>query len=156
LHLTLYKGLRKLELDWTPDITLEEYKSGYTLWCVDLTKDQEARTDKFHLIQTGNLRVEVQFAANVATTLNGVVYAVFDNKRVVGGRPENGCFYSDTAISASQSSLGWDAAISASQSSTGRNSGTGGGSGVVAFFFFFFFVFFLGQSRPGVGSWKYM
>jgi hypothetical protein len=45
---------------------------------VDFTKDKEAQTDKFYLIQTGNLRVEVQFAVNVATTLNGVVYAVFD------------------------------------------------------------------------------
>ncbi|XP_056002366.1 uncharacterized protein F54H12.2-like [Ostrea edulis] len=67
------------ERDWAPDITLEEYKNGYTLWCVDFTKDQEAQTDKFHLIQTGNLRVEVQFAANVARTLNCVVHAVFDN-----------------------------------------------------------------------------
>ena len=78
-YLSLYKGLGKLGQDWAPDITLEEYKNGYTLWCVDFTKDQEAQTDKFHLIQTGNLRVEVQFAANVARTLNCVVYAVFDN-----------------------------------------------------------------------------
>lgn len=78
-YLSLYKGLGKLGQDWAPDITLEEYKSGYTLWCVDFTKDQEAQTDKFHLIQTGNLRVEVQFAANLTTTLNGVVYAMFDN-----------------------------------------------------------------------------
>jgi hypothetical protein len=46
---------------------------------VDFTKDQEAQMDKFHLIQTGNLRVEVQSAANVPTTLNNVVYAMFDN-----------------------------------------------------------------------------
>ncbi|XP_056022006.1 uncharacterized protein F54H12.2-like [Ostrea edulis] len=78
-YLTLYKGLGKLAQDWAPDISLEEYKKGYTLWCVDFTKDQEAQTDKFHLIQTGNLRVEVQFTANVAETLNCVVYAVFDN-----------------------------------------------------------------------------
>ena len=78
-YLSLYKGLGKLGQDWSPDITLEEYKNGYTLWCVDFTKDQEAQTDKFHLIQTGNLRVEVQFAANITTTLNCVVYAVFDN-----------------------------------------------------------------------------
>jgi hypothetical protein len=30
-YLTLYKGLGKLGQDWAPDITLEEYKSGYTL-----------------------------------------------------------------------------------------------------------------------------
>ena len=77
-YLTLYKGLGKLGQDWAPDITLEEYKKGYTLWCVDFTKDQ-AQTDKFHLIQMGNLRVEVQFTANVTDTLNCVVYAVFDN-----------------------------------------------------------------------------
>jgi hypothetical protein len=46
---------------------------------VDFTKDQEAQTDEFHLIQTGILRVEVQFAANVAKTLSCVVYAVVDN-----------------------------------------------------------------------------
>jgi hypothetical protein len=78
-YLSLYKGLRKLGQDWSHDITLEEYKNGYTLWCVDFTKDQKAQTDKFHLIQTGNLRVEVQFVANITTTLNCVVYAVFDN-----------------------------------------------------------------------------
>jgi hypothetical protein len=71
--------LGNLGQEWVPNITLEEYKSGYTLQCVDFTKDQEAQTDKFHLIQTENLRVEVQFAANVATTLNCVVYIVFDN-----------------------------------------------------------------------------
>ncbi|XP_055999297.1 uncharacterized protein F54H12.2-like [Ostrea edulis] len=78
-YLSLYKGLGKLGPDWAPDITLEEYKNGYTLWCMDFTKDQEAQTDKFHLIQTGNLRVEVQFTDSIATTLNCVVYAVFDN-----------------------------------------------------------------------------
>ncbi|XP_056003878.1 uncharacterized protein F54H12.2-like [Ostrea edulis] len=78
-YLSLYKGLGKLGQDWAPDITLEEYKNGYSLWCMDFTKDQEAQTDKFHLIQTGNLRVEVQFADSIATTLNCVVYAVFDN-----------------------------------------------------------------------------
>jgi hypothetical protein len=38
-YLSLYKGLGKLGQDWSPDITLEEYKNGYTLWCVDFTKD---------------------------------------------------------------------------------------------------------------------
>jgi hypothetical protein len=55
---------------------------------VDFTKAQDAQTDKFHLIQTGNLRVEVQFAANVATTLNGVVYAVFDNMLAINKQGE--------------------------------------------------------------------
>ncbi|XP_078320050.1 uncharacterized protein F54H12.2-like [Crassostrea virginica] len=78
-YLSLYQGLGKLGEDWAPDITLEEYKNGYTLWCIDFTKDQEAQLNKFHLIETGNLRIEVQFGQNVQQTLNCLVYAEFDN-----------------------------------------------------------------------------
>lgn len=56
-YLSLYQGLGKFGEDWAPDISFEEYKDGYTLWCVDFTKDQEAQLDKFHLIETGNLRI---------------------------------------------------------------------------------------------------
>ncbi|XP_022301109.2 uncharacterized protein F54H12.2-like [Crassostrea virginica] len=78
-YLSLYQGLGKLGDDWAPDVTIGEYKNGYTLWCIDFTKDQEAQLDKFHLIQTGNLRIELQFAQNTVETLNCVVYAEFDN-----------------------------------------------------------------------------
>ncbi|XP_062589967.1 uncharacterized protein F54H12.2-like [Saccostrea cucullata] len=78
-YLSLYQALGKLGEDWAPDITLEEYKSGYTLWGWDFTKDQEAQSDKFHIIETGNLRVEVQFTNNTVNTINCVVYAEFDN-----------------------------------------------------------------------------
>ena len=78
-YLTLYQGLGKLGEDWSPDITLGEYKNGYTLSCIDFTKDQEAQLDKFHIIKTGNLRIELQFAAPTVDTLNCVVYAEFDN-----------------------------------------------------------------------------
>lgn len=77
--MSLYQGLGKLGEDWAPDITLEEYKNGYTLRCVDFTKDQEAQLDKFHLIETGNLRIEVQFADYTTETLNCLVYAEFEN-----------------------------------------------------------------------------
>ncbi|XP_061193215.1 uncharacterized protein F54H12.2-like [Saccostrea echinata] len=78
-YLSLYQALGKLGEDWAPDITLEEYKNGYTLWGWDFTKDQEAQSDKFHIIETGNLRIEVQFTNNTVNTLNCVVYAEFDN-----------------------------------------------------------------------------
>ncbi|XP_062600266.1 uncharacterized protein F54H12.2-like [Saccostrea cucullata] len=32
-YLSLYQALGKLVEDWAPDITLEKYKSGFTLWC---------------------------------------------------------------------------------------------------------------------------
>ena len=78
-YLSLYQGLGKLGYDWAPDIPLGECKNVYTLWCIDFTKDQEAQLDRFHLIQTGNLRIELQFAQNTAETLHCVVYAEFDN-----------------------------------------------------------------------------
>lgn len=53
-YLSLYQGLGKLGGDCAPNITLEEYKNGYTLWCVDFTKDQEAQQEKFHLIELEN------------------------------------------------------------------------------------------------------
>lgn len=63
-YLSLYQGLGKFGSDWAPDITFEEYKDGYTLWCIDFTKDQEGQLDKFHVIETGNLRIKVQFGEN--------------------------------------------------------------------------------------------
>jgi hypothetical protein len=52
-YLTLYKGLGKLRQDWAPDISLEECKSGYTLWYVDFTK-----TKKFRRINSISYRRE--------------------------------------------------------------------------------------------------
>nr|XP_022311169.1 uncharacterized protein F54H12.2-like [Crassostrea virginica] len=78
-YLSLYQGLGKLGEDWAPDVTLGEYKNGYTLWYIDFTKDQEAQLDKFHIIKTGILRIELQFAQHTTDTLNCVVYAEFDN-----------------------------------------------------------------------------
>lgn len=78
-YLSLYQGLGKFGSDWAPDINFEEYKDRYTLWCIDFTKDQEAQLDKFHLIETGNLRIEVQFGENTPEAINCLVYAEFDN-----------------------------------------------------------------------------
>lgn len=69
----------KFVADWAPDITFDEYKDGYTIWGIDFTKDQEAQLDNFHLIETGNLRIVIQFAVNMTETQNFVVYAAFDN-----------------------------------------------------------------------------
>lgn len=69
----------KFVADWAPDITFDEYKDGYTLWCIDFTKDREAQLEKLHLIETGYLRIEIPFEVNTTETLNCLVYAEFDN-----------------------------------------------------------------------------
>lgn len=58
---------------------LKNIKTGTLKWCIDFTKDQEAQLDKFHLIETGNLRIEVQFSEKAPEALNCLVYAEFDN-----------------------------------------------------------------------------
>lgn len=55
-----------------------EYARGYTLFAFDLTPDQEGG-DHYSLIKTGNLRAEFRFARPLPTTVNMIVYGVFDN-----------------------------------------------------------------------------
>ncbi|XP_061170879.1 uncharacterized protein F54H12.2-like [Saccostrea echinata] len=62
---------------------------GYRKRHEAIDASQEAQSDKFHLIETGNLRVEVQFTNNTATTLNCVVYAELDNILEINKEREN-------------------------------------------------------------------
>ncbi|XP_066546218.1 uncharacterized protein F54H12.2-like [Amia ocellicauda] len=56
----------------------KEFARGYTLFAFNLSPDQEC-TGHYSLIKTGNLRAEIRFAQPLPTTVNMIVYAVFDN-----------------------------------------------------------------------------
>ncbi|XP_069035265.1 uncharacterized protein F54H12.2-like [Lepisosteus oculatus] len=56
----------------------EEYARGYTLFAFNLSPDDEC-TGHYSLIKSGNLRAEIRFATPLPTTVNMVVYALFDN-----------------------------------------------------------------------------
>ncbi|XP_066566331.1 uncharacterized protein F54H12.2-like [Amia ocellicauda] len=56
----------------------KEFARGYTLFTFNLSPDQEC-TGHYSLIKTGNLRAEISFAQPLPTTVNMIVYAVFDN-----------------------------------------------------------------------------
>ncbi|XP_066570679.1 uncharacterized protein F54H12.2-like [Amia ocellicauda] len=56
----------------------KEFARGYTLFAFNLSPDQEC-TGHYSLIKTGNLRAEIRFALPLPTTVNMIVYAVFDN-----------------------------------------------------------------------------
>ena len=60
-----------------------DYKAGYCFWGYDLTPDQGA--DQGHPIKTGNLRLELQFARALDSTINVIVYAAFDNRIDING-----------------------------------------------------------------------
>ena len=62
------------------NIDYKDYKSGYCFWGCDLTPDQGADQGHLHPIKTGNLRLELQFASTLDSTINVIVYAEFDNR----------------------------------------------------------------------------
>ncbi|KAH1183000.1 uncharacterized protein F54H12.2-like [Mauremys mutica] len=66
-------------------INSDEFVQGYTLYAFDLTPDQEC-ADHYSLIQTGNLRAEIRFALALPSTVNMIVYGVFDNVLEVNHR----------------------------------------------------------------------
>ena len=67
------------------NIDYKDYKSGYCFWGYDLTPDQGADQGHLHPIKTGNLRLELQFARALNSTINVIVYAEFDNRIDING-----------------------------------------------------------------------
>ena len=59
-------------------VPLEDYPRGYTLLCFDLTPDLED-DGHFNPIKEGNIRLELQFATGLPTTINVIVLAEFEN-----------------------------------------------------------------------------
>ena len=58
-------------------ISRDDYSSGYTLYCFNLTPDLSSGKT-FNLIKQGNLRIEVQFTTALQQTVNVLAYAEFD------------------------------------------------------------------------------
>ena len=77
-YLTLFEGTGMLNDDRGLTIDREDYKKGFTLYAFDLTPDmaEGAHTDP---IKFGNVRMEIHFKAQLAKTVNVLVYAEYDN-----------------------------------------------------------------------------
>ncbi|KAM6449055.1 uncharacterized protein F54H12.2-like [Liasis olivaceus] len=59
-------------------ISQEEFKSGYNLYCFDLSPDHGC-AEHYSLIINGNLRAEIRFAQPLLNTINLILYAIFEN-----------------------------------------------------------------------------
>ena len=79
-YMSVFQALGAQAMTHSPDITYEDYKNGFTFWGFDLTPDQGADEGHQHPIRTGNLRVELQFAEALPTTVNVIAYAEFDSQ----------------------------------------------------------------------------
>jgi hypothetical protein len=75
---TLFQGTNKLLKDQGVLISREDYAGGYSLFAFDLSPDA---SDDAHLnpIQTGSIRLELQFENPLPNTVNLVVYSEWDS-----------------------------------------------------------------------------
>ncbi|XP_072041316.1 uncharacterized protein F54H12.2-like [Amphiura filiformis] len=75
---TLFQGTNILHKDHGVPIDREEFADGYSLFAFDLSPDA---SDGAHLnpIQTGSIRLELQFQNPLPNTVNLIVYAEWDS-----------------------------------------------------------------------------
>ena len=69
----LFSATGKQGQDEGNELTRDDFGNGYTFFGFDLTPDA-CDGGCFHLVQKGNLRIEIHFAAPLAQTVNVVVY----------------------------------------------------------------------------------
>ena len=77
-HTSLFQGTGKAFEDEDVDISREDYKYGYTQFCVDLTSNFR-ENEQFSLIKSGSVRVNLIFAKPLSQSVSVIVYAEFQN-----------------------------------------------------------------------------
>ncbi|XP_053391379.1 uncharacterized protein F54H12.2-like [Mercenaria mercenaria] len=78
-YMSLYQATGALGANRSIDLSMAEYKKGYTFWGFDLTADQGSE-GQLHPIKTGNMRRDIQFGEALPAIINVIVYAEFDNQ----------------------------------------------------------------------------
>ena len=77
-YLNLFTSTGNVSQDKGNVLTRDDFRDGYTFCGFDLTPDA-CDGSCFHLVQKGNLRIEMHFAAALRQTIYVVVYAEFDS-----------------------------------------------------------------------------
>ena len=72
-YVNLFSATGKQGQDEGNELTRDDFGNGYTFFGFDLTPDA-CDGGCFHLVQKGNLRIEIHFSAPLAQTVNVVVY----------------------------------------------------------------------------------
>ena len=76
-YVNIFSATGKHAQDEGNELTRDDFGNGYTFFGFDLTPDA-CDGGCFHLVQKGNLRIEIHFAAALAQTVNVVVYGESD------------------------------------------------------------------------------
>ena len=77
-YMSLFSSTEKAFKDEDIDISREDYVNSYSLFCFDMTPDLR-ESDHFSLIKSGNVRLAINFAGELARTINVIVYVEFQN-----------------------------------------------------------------------------
>ena len=76
-YVNLFSATGKHAQDEGNELTRDDFGNGYTFFGFDLTPDA-CDGGCFHLVQKGNLRIDIHFAEALAQTVNVIVYAEFE------------------------------------------------------------------------------
>ena len=76
--MSLFTSTGKIWQDEGNGLTRSDFRHGYTFFGFDLTPDQ-CDGPCFHLVQKGNLRIELHFSNALPTTVNVIAYAEFES-----------------------------------------------------------------------------
>ena len=75
--MSLFTGSGKYRQDEDLDISRSDYPKGYTIFCFDLSPDMNDGAN-FDLTREGSLRVELKFSQDLASSINVIVLAEFE------------------------------------------------------------------------------
>ena len=74
----LFSGMDKMFSDSGNLISREDYGKGYTLYTLDLTRQTLPALEHFNPVQTGNVRLSIQFCSSLAKYSNLPRHIIFD------------------------------------------------------------------------------
>ena len=76
----MFHAMNKSYTDFGMDVTYDDFKSGYALFCFDLTADGCGNTSNhLELSRQGSLRVKMQFDKPLPETINVICYGEFES-----------------------------------------------------------------------------
>ena len=79
-YLSLFKGTGRMHKDVGQiNITYDDYRTGYAIYCLDYTADFAGDTDSFTPYKEGQFDIDVTFRTPLAEPTNLILYAEFDN-----------------------------------------------------------------------------
>ena len=79
-YCSTFMSLNMFNTDDSNGVTYEQYKKGYFYLLYDMTPDSNLGSGSVNISKPGNLRLELSFESPLKTTVNVLLYAIYDSK----------------------------------------------------------------------------